>query len=537
MTDQKTDRADDSARKQHQEFAWTQGEGGQRLQQILDNLFTFVGLLSTKGILLEANRAPLDVAGLQREDVIGKPFAETYWWSFSPEIQQQLQTAVHHAALGESVRYDTPVRIAEGQFISIDFSLRPLFDAGGRVTQLVASAVDITQRKQAEATLHDSEERFRQVVENIREVFWMFDLDTKQVLYVSPGYEQVWGRPCSELYKTPRAWTEAIHSEDRERVLAAVNVKLTGGRYNEEYRIIRPDGSVRWILDRGFPVKAENPRSHRIVGIAEDITERKQAEEKFLRVQRLETIGALTGGIAHDLNNILSPIMMSVPLLRQGLTPAAMEELSNTIETSARRGVDLVRQLLTFGRGAESRKKSVHPKQLIEEMAKFIRVTFPKNIELSFQMPADLWPVSTDATQLDQVLLNLCVNARDAMPGGGRLALCAENVRLDEQHASLVPDARPGPYVMIQVTDTGHGIPREITDKIFDPFFTTKEPGKGTGLGLATVMSIVKSHGGLVDVRSEVNRGSTFTIHLPAMPGKAAAFGPATPELPSDTAN
>ena len=156
MTYQKTDRVNDSDGDQHPEFAWTPGEGGQRLQQVLDNVFAFVGLLSAKGVLLEANRAPLEVAGLQRKDVIGKPFTETYWWSFSPEAQQQLQATVCRAAQGESVRYDTRVRIAEGQFISIDFSLRPLFDDGGRVTQLVASAVDITERKQAEATLHDS---------------------------------------------------------------------------------------------------------------------------------------------------------------------------------------------------------------------------------------------------------------------------------------------------------------------------------------------------------------------------------------------
>jgi PAS domain S-box-containing protein len=351
MIYQKSDRANDSDGDQHSEFAWTHGKGGQRLQQVLDNVFAFVGLVSTKGVLLEANRTPLEVAGLQREDVIGKPFAETYWWSFSPEAQQQLQAAVRRAAQGDSVRFDTRVRIAEGQFISIDFSLRPLFDAGGRVTELVASAVDITERKQAEATLHKSEERFRQVVENIREVFWMSDRNTRQVLYVSPGYEQVWGRPCAELYKTPQAWTEAIYPEDRERVLAAINVKLAGGSYKEEYRIIRPDGSVRWILDRGFPVQGEIPGSHRIVGIAEDITERKQAEENLLRAQRVETIGALTGGIAHDLNNILAPIMMAVPLLRQRLTPERMEKLLNTIETCARRGADLVRKMMSFGRG------------------------------------------------------------------------------------------------------------------------------------------------------------------------------------------
>jgi PAS domain S-box-containing protein len=384
MIYQKPDRANDSDRDQQVKFAWTHGEGSQRLQEVLDNVYAFVGLVSADGVLLEANRAPLEVAGLQREDVIGKPFAETYWWSFSPEAQQQLQAAVRRAAQGESVRFDTPVRIDEGRFISIDFSLRPLFDPDGRVTELVASAVDITERKQTEATLLDSEKRFRQVVENIREVFWMFDRDTKQVVYVSPGYEQVWGRPCAELYKTPRAWTEAIHPEDRERVLAAVSVKQAGGRYNEEYRIIWPDGSVRWILDRGFPVTGENATSHRIVGIAEDITERKQAEERFLRAQRVETIGALTGGIAHDLNNILAPIMMSAPLLRQGLTPEEMEQLLNTIETCAQRGANLVRKLLTYGRGTAARQQSVHPKQLIEEMAKLIRVTIPKNNELSF---------------------------------------------------------------------------------------------------------------------------------------------------------
>lgn len=505
----------DSGHDQQSQFAGPRAdESDQRLQQILDNLFAFVGLLSTNGVLLEANRAPLDITGLRREDVIGKLFVETYWWSFSAEVQRRLQDAVRRGAQGESVRYDTPVRIAEGKFLSMDFSLRPLFDTRGRVTQLVVSAVDITERKQAEATLHDSEELFRQVVENIREVFWMADMNTKQVLYVSPGYEQIWGRPCAELYKTPQAWTESIHPEERERVLAAINAKMAGSRYNEEYRIIRPDGSVRWILDRGFPVMGENPGSRRIVGIAEDITERKQAEEKFLRAQRLETMGALTSGIAHDLNNILAPIMISAPLLRQEVKSETRDKLLSTIETCAQRGADLVRRLLTFGRGSEGSQKSVQPKQLIEEMAKLIRVTFPKNIELSFEMPADVWPVCINATQLDQVLLNLCVNARDAMPGGGKLALSVENAQLDEEHASLVPDAKPGPYVKIQLTDTGHGIPPEITDKIFDPFFTTKESGKGSGLGLATVLDIVKSHGGFVDVRSQVNQGSTFTVHL-----------------------
>lgn len=773
MTKQTTDRADDSAGDHHPEFAWTQGEGGQRLQQVLDNVFAFVGLLSTKGVLLEVNRAPLEVAGLQREDVIGKPFAETYWWSFSPEVQQQLQAAVRRAAQGESVRFDTPVRIAGGQFISIDFSLRPLFDAGGQVTQLVACAVDITERKQAEATLHDSEERFRQVVENIREVFWMSDKDTKQVLYVSPGYEQVWGRPCSELYKNPRAWTEAIHPEDRERVLAAVNAKLAGGRYNEEYRIIRPDGSVRWILDRSFPVQGENPGSPRIVGIAEDITGRKQAEEElrwktafleaqvdcsidgilvvdsegktilqnqrmndlwkipldiaatkddaimvefvanqtknpsqfksrithlnshpeevsrdeielvdgtildrysspvrdrggkyygriwtfrditgkkqseaalrlseaqlratfenaaigialvnpdgrpakcnpalvrmlgyseaelcgmsfsefthpedvemdvqlfqsllrgehdhyeiekryirkdghiilgrlkvslvkqpdntsppaigmiediteqrkledqFRQSQKMEAFGQLAGGVAHDFNNILAVIQLQAGLLKSGpnLSPEELN-FAEDIGKAAERGANLTRQLLLFSRKQTLQPRNLELKQLVANITRMLERTLGEHVQLQFKFSEEPLRIHADPGMIDQILLNLSVNARDAMPKGGGIIIETSAAEFDEASATQTPQARAGRFVCLSVTDSGCGIPPEVLPRIFEPFFTTKEVGKGTGLGLATVFGIVQQHGGWINVYSEVGRGTTFRVYLPRL--------------------
>jgi signal transduction histidine kinase len=262
--------------------------------------------------------------------------------------------------------------------------------------------------------------------------------------------------------------------------------------------------------------------------------ELKEAEARLLRAQRLESIGALASGIAHDLNNILAPIMMSAPMLRWGLKPEEVEKTLVSIETSAQRGADLVKQLLLFGRGVEGNRTALQLKHLIRDIVRMVRETFPKAITSESKTAPDLWTLTGDATQIHQVLLNLCVNARDAMPAGGKLALSAENIQVDERYASLAPEAKPGPYVLIRVSDTGEGIPRAIMEKIFDPFFTTKEQGRGTGLGLSTVLGIVKGHDGFLDVRSEVGKGTTFSVYLPATPNVQA---PTPDRVPSTTIN
>jgi len=255
-----------------------------------------------------------------------------------------------------------------------------------------------------------------------------------------------------------------------------------------------------------------------------DITEKKRLENQFLRSQRMESIGTLAGGVAHDLNNILSPIMMSAPILRMPELPAEdRERLLDTIETNAQRGGDIVKQLLAFGRGVEGERVVVQVRHIIKEMLKIARETFPKQITITAEVPDQLWPILGDATQIHQVLLNLCINARDALPRGGTLKVVAENVQLDEHYAAQDIEGKQGPFLSIRVSDTGTGIPKEIMDKIFDPFFTTKEVGKGTGLGLATVMGIVKAHGGLVHVYSELGKGSVFNVLLPAAPNAAPA--------------
>jgi PAS domain S-box-containing protein len=288
-----------------------------------------------------------------------------------------------------------------------------------------------------------------------------------------------------------------------------------------EKELFRKDGSRVPVL-LGSAVFEDSPGEG--VCFVLDQTERKKLEQQFLRAQRMESIGTLAGGIAHDLNNVLGPIIMSLDLLRMQFPDHSSQNLLALISSSAHRGADMVRQVLSFARGVEGQRLEVQIKHLIRDIEKIVNDTFLKHIEVRAIVPHDLWTVLGDPTQIHQVLLNLCVNARDAMPESGTLTLSAENVALDEHYASLAKEARPGPYVVLQVEDSGTGMPPEVAERIFDPFFTTKEVGKGTGLGLSTSLAIIKSHGGFIRVYSEVGKGTKFKIYLPAQTEASASM-------------
>jgi two-component system cell cycle sensor histidine kinase/response regulator CckA len=389
---------------------------------------------------------------------------------------------------------------------------------GPAITQAMEKWQMLRGRKQARMALRESEERFRQLAESIQDVFWLTDLGKNQILYVSPGYQTIWGRSCNELYLYPGTWIEAVHPEDRERILQAATTKQMNGDYDEEYRIVRPDGSVRWIRDRAYPVANTAGEIDRVAGVARDITEQKELEARCLRAQRMESIGTLASGVAHDLNNILAPIMMSIPLLRNEMSAERRERIIAAIEKSVERGAEIVKQVLTFSRGARTEKGPLQVGDLIKEVTSFLRETFPRQIAIETSLTPDLWPVIGDATQLHQVLLNLCVNARDAMPDGGRLSLKATNLDLDANLAIMLPEATPGRHVLLEVSDTGAGMAPGLVQRIFEPFFTTKSGTQGTGLGLSMVNGITKSHGGFLKVVTHPGKGSTFQVYLPAAP-------------------
>ena len=391
---------------------------------------------------------------------------------------------------------------------------------------------NVTQQREGREQIRVSEERFRLLARATSDAIWDTDL-VADTTWRSDGYEKLFGYPAEDAARG-ELWGSRIHPDDRERVTESAERAINGDgdSWTDEYRYLRKDGTVAHVLDRGYIIRDAGGKAVRMIGGMSDITERKKLETQLLRTQRMESIGTLAGGIAHDLNNILSPILMSVGLLKESETVPERLNLLDTIETSGRRGSDMVRQVLAFARGVEGKRMQVNVRHLFRDVQKMIRESIPRNIDLTFSAPHDIWTVNADVTQLHQVLMNLCVNARDAMPEGGTLKVAAANQMLDEVYTSMSGALSPGPHLVITVTDTGTGMSRDTQERIFEPFFTTKELGKGTGLGLSTVLTIVKSHGGAIDVHSEPGNGTTFTVTLPAIAGADAATAAPSAPLP-----
>jgi two-component system sensor kinase len=367
----------------------------------------------------------------------------------------------------------------------------------------------IAEQKEAERRIQEQ----AALLDKAQDAICVLDFDDR-ILYWNQSAERLYGWPAAEA--VGRNAGELLFGSQSPPPPEALPAVLEKGEWTGEMQQVTRAGEKivvesRWTLVRD---EAGRPKSRLIVNT--NITEKKKIEARFLRAQRMESIGTLAGGIAHDLNNVLTPILMGVDLLRLPLPEAEREALLGSLESSAERGADMVRQILSFARGVEGQRVMVQLKHLIRDLEKVLTSTLPKSIAVETDLPGDLWVIQGDATQIYQVLMNLCVNARDAMPVGGKLTLGAEHKLLDEIDARVHPDARPGRYVLVKVADTGTGIPPEILDRIFDPFFTTKEIGKGTGLGLSTVLGIVKGHGGFLHVSSEVGRGTQFSVYLPA---------------------
>jgi PAS domain S-box-containing protein len=397
----------------------------------------------------------------------------------------------------------------------------PFRDSRGKIIGLFGYGHDITKRKQAEEELRESELKFRQIAENIREVFWITDPAKQQMVYVSPAYENIWGRTCQSLYDAPGTWLDAIHPDDRERVLEASLTKQAAENsavYDEEYRIIKPDKTVIWIHDRAFPIRNGAGEIYRIVGIAEDITEKRKLEEQFRQSQKMEAFGQLAGGVAHDFNNILAVIQLQAGLLKLecNLTPELIN-YAGDIEKAAERGANLTRQLLLFSRKQTMQPRDLKLKDLVASIARMLQPALGEQVELKFIFSDEDLVIHADPGMIDQLLLNLAVNARDAMPSGGQIRIETSSVEFDEVTAGRTFRARPGSFVCLSVTDTGCGISPEILPHIFEPFFTTKEVGQGTGLGLATVLGIVQQHKGWINVQSEVGKGTAFRVFLPRL--------------------
>lgn len=340
-----------------------------------------------------------------------------------------------------------------------------------------------------------------------------------RILFWNKGAEMLYGWSRSEVLDTNAI--DRLHPDPTLPIAQAVLQQhlLATGNWQSELQQVTKNQHLVLVQSRWTLVRDETGQPQSILIVNTDITEKKQLEAQFLQAQRLESLGTLASGIAHDLNNILTPILAIAKLLPLKLPDLSErnQQMIKALENSAQHGTDLVKQILLFARGSESERIPLQMEEVLSDLETIIQQTFPRSIEVHTHIKPDLWTISADATQLHQVLMNLCVNARDAMPDGGTLIISLDNFYINEEFARKHLDANVGPYVVLTVTDTGTGIAAAVLSRIFDPFFTTKEIGKGTGLGLSAVLGITKSHGGFVTVQSEVSQGSQFRVYLPAI--------------------
>ena len=419
-------------------------------------------------------------------------------------------TTAYDRMIRTGARYSLDHRIvlAGGTERVVHEEARLIYDEDTRLPLKVAGTVqDITSRKAVEEVLREQAE----LLNLAHDAIMVRDMEDHISLW-NRGAEVLYGWTATEAIG--RCLFEILHLDDASAYHEATERVLATGQWTGEWHTTDKAGRQLTVEGRWTLLRDEHGQPKAVLAINTDITERRLHERLAFRSQRLESLGTLAGGIAHDLNNALAPIVMGVELLRT-LYPQE-SKFMDIFEASARRGADMVKQLITFARGAEGERVATKVCRLIHETEALMRGSFPKNITLSIHCDPTLPAVLGDATQLHQILMNLCVNARDAMPNGGLLTLKAERVEVDAAYASAIPDAKPGSYVVLRVGDTGTGIPAAILDRIFDPFFTTKGPEQGTGLGLSTVMGITRGHGGFLQVTSRAGKGSNFAVHLPA---------------------
>ncbi|HEY9614452.1 PAS domain S-box protein [Allocoleopsis sp.] len=448
------------------------------------------------------------ITGYQPEEIFGRNCRFLQGAETDLEAVRTIRSAI---AQRQEVKATLLNYRKNGQPFWNELKISPVFSEQGDLLYFVGIQTDITERKQAEEKIRCQ----AALLDITTDAILVRNLQDK-ILFWNQGASKLYGWQAEEVFG--KKAQHLLNEEKTPQLAAVLSTVAMKGNWQSELHQVTKDGKKILVESRWTLMYDEEDKPKAFLVVNTDITEKKQLEAQFLRTQRLDSIGTLASGIAHDLNNVLAPILMSAQLLLQTrISEEKKPHLLTTIESSAKRGAALVKQVLSFARGVEGQRTALQLRHLISEVQQIIRETFPKLIDVHTNISQELWMVSGDATQLHQVLINLCVNARDAMPRGGTLSMSAGNKLIDESYARMNLDAHVGSYVVFTVKDTGVGMSPEVVERIFEPFFTTKELGKGTGLGLSTVLSIVKSHGGFLEVTSTVDEGTQISVYLPAI--------------------
>lgn len=484
------------------------------LRALVDNYPDSIYAKDIHGRKVLANQANVRNMGFQTEtEIIGKSDVDM----FMPEIAAKLLAEDQRVLQGESLlNHEERLVKLNGEVYWMLTTKVPWRDARGKIIGIIGGGRNITKQKEIEAKLVAERNLLRAVIDNLPDAVYVKDAKARKLLANPSDLRNL--RCKTEAEAIGKTDYDFFPKETAEKFFEDDQMVLKKGQsvIHREEKAITSAGEEFWLLTTKIPWRDAHGNIIGLVGIGRNITDKKNLEMQLLRAQRMESIGRLATGIAHDLNNILAPILISTSLLREKIKDEDGMKMLSTVEASAKRGADVVKQVLLFGRGVEGQRISINLKHFMKEIAKIATDAFGRSIQVDLQIGDSPYSVMADPSQLHQVFLNLCFNARDAMPMGGKLTLSVNNFTADVAFADTHVDARVGNYVILEVADTGRGISRENLDRLFEPFFTTKEIGKGAGLALSTVMSTIKSHEGFILVDSEIGKGSTFRIYLPA---------------------
>jgi len=481
-------------------------ESEEKYRSIFESFYDIYYQTDLEGNIKLVSPSILARAAYTPEELIGRPVTDVY--ANPSDREPFIQLLMKQGFVRD---YELDLKAKDGRIFTVSATTHFIIGENGTPIGIEGILHDITERKKAEEQIKQQ----AMLIDIINDAIILLDRQYN-ILSWNKGAERMYGYTSEEAMGKNIIELLKIKSVIEPTISDTVNLYEKDGEIKTELLMTTKDGRELHVDGRGTAIKEKSGGLKSTLAIYRDVTEHKKLEKQYLRSQRMESVGTLAGGIAHDLNNVLAPILLSVEMFQKKFTDQQSQKYLKVIETSAQRGANLIKQILSFARGTEGERSVMQTRHIITEIQKVLQETFVKSIDIITNVPKDLWVINADANQIHQVLMNLCVNARDAMPSGGTLTITAENLILDEFYARMNIDAKVGPYITISVADTGTGMPPDVQEKIFEPFFTTKEIGKGTGLGLATVFSIVKSHGGFVHVYSEVGKGTTFKMYFPA---------------------
>jgi PAS domain S-box-containing protein len=480
--------------------------------------------------IVYVNNAVVQKTGYSRSELLGAtPRLLQGELTQRPEMDR-IRTAMVE---GKPVRAELVNYTRDQQEYWVEISINPVADEAGHISHLVSVQRDITERKTAETALRLSEERFRLMSNAFPSVIWDWDLVAGTV-WCNDNMEKLFGYPAGTTEVTERNWSERIHPDDLDQVNADLAAMIESGSnvWQGEHRYIKANRDVAIVLSRGYFIRDADGKPLRMIGSMVDITKDNENEARRRQSQKLEAMGQLTGGVAHDFNNLLTVILGSSEIIAERTTDPSLKQLADVALGAADRGAALTHRLLAFARQQPLHPKIVDINALIASIEGMLQRTLPENVELLLKLSHGLWLVELDANQLEVALLNLAINARDAMPRGGKLTVNTANTHVDEANTALHTDVAPGSYVQITVTDGGTGMTPEVLSRAFEPFFTTKPEGSGSGLGLSMVYGFVKQSGGQIKIRSEVGQGTAFSLYFPRNVSGETVIAPFRAENP-----